>query len=367
MSTHSTPVLKIDGVTWDKENDTLISVLKKFATQENKSTEEKSRVMELVQHMIDAGADVNSSDADGQTPLMSALISQLQEVSALLLEKGADIYATKLDGTTPLHCAAMLPDMATELVNKGAYLHAKSVKGSPLHHYAGYGCPEAAKVLIDSGARVNEIGPEGQTPLIECMHWAFDTHTQDTTIIDQMVKLLLSSGADVRATDKKGYNALKRSMWHRQNLARPRIVQLLLDAGADPNEKYEDGTTPLHLAASRALVEAARILIKAGAKLNLDGPSITPLHEAAIQGSPELIRVLVKAGANIEAVGSSFGTPLRMAVFWNQRQSIQALLNEGATVYPNDGQELSVLELARQQQKGIPSMANIVQILERYA
>lgn len=66
----------------------------------------------LIPELIAAGADVNKSNAAGQTPLM--LISRIgrggreaQDLQLALLEAGAEVAAADRDGNTPLHYAAM--------------------------------------------------------------------------------------------------------------------------------------------------------------------------------------------------------------------------------------------------------------------
>ncbi len=50
----------------------------------------KNSTPEIIEILIDAGADVNSRDAEGQTPLMWAAESNAPEVVQLLLDKGAN-------------------------------------------------------------------------------------------------------------------------------------------------------------------------------------------------------------------------------------------------------------------------------------
>jgi ankyrin repeat protein len=87
-----------------------------------------------VQDLIKRGADVNSKNNYGLTPLHFSSIENHIELAKLLLERGADVKAKDNDGYTPLHLAS-------------------------ISNYI-----ELAKLLIDRGADVNAKDNEGRTP-----------------------------------------------------------------------------------------------------------------------------------------------------------------------------------------------------------
>lgn len=49
------------------------------------------------------------------------------------------------------------------------------------------------------------------------------------------------------------------------------VKRLVLDCGADPNVRNNDGWTPLHSAAFRCRVDVARVLLDHGADLTIKG------------------------------------------------------------------------------------------------
>ena len=89
----------------------------------------------------------------------------------------------------------------------------------------------------------------------------------------------------------------------------PQIVQLLIDAGADPNalttgrdpEPGPGSETPLHYAASSDDVDVAEALIDGGADIEVPGGSIgTPLDNAVGYGCWHVARLLVRRGARVD-------------------------------------------------------------------
>jgi len=71
----------------------------------------------ITRRLLDAGADVNSSQQDGFTPLHEAAANAFDEVVRLLLERGADRKARTAGGKSPLD---LVPPAAT---STAALLH----------------------------------------------------------------------------------------------------------------------------------------------------------------------------------------------------------------------------------------------------
>ena len=144
---------------------------------------------------------------------------------------------------------------------------------------------------------------EYQTPLLRAVEF--------TNI--ELVEFLLQHGADPDPVVDDGYTSLLTAieMDHPDSL---KIVSLLIAAGADIHQTGTNGWTPLHMAAARGHLEKARLLIEAGAEVdlrkNIDGEE-TPLMEAGWLGRAELVRLLLEHGAD-PTLPNSFGkTPLR--------------------------------------------------------
>ncbi|WP_353280796.1 ankyrin repeat domain-containing protein [Wolbachia endosymbiont (group B) of Cyclophora punctaria] len=104
------------------------------------------------------------------------------------------------------------------------------------------------------------------------------------------------------------------------------IVNVLLEKGADVNERYHSGNTVLHLAAENGHEKTVEFLLAKGANVNEKGyHDMTPLHFAACNGHEKTVEVLIKAGADVNAADQYGETPLDYAVSQNV---VTVLLNE---------------------------------------
>ncbi len=118
----------------------------------------------------------------------------------------------------------------------------------------------------------------------------------------------------------------------------PKIVELLLSLGADPNSQDQGGHTPLYSVGNECAVAGGGAvvlaLVQAGANVNAnDGVKhCTPLHMAARRGNLEIAEALLGCGGNIEARDSVGDTPLRRAVNCGQVGTASLLLAHGADV-----------------------------------
>ena len=121
---------------------------------------------EVVQKLIEYGADIDAVDEDGWTPLGWASRGRTFEdgsVIRLLLERGADVNSrADDDGFTPLHRA--------------------SAYGAPL---------EVLRLLLDHGADVEAVNGDGETPL----QIVGQNEYVDQGRIDGITSLLLEHGA----------------------------------------------------------------------------------------------------------------------------------------------------------------------------
>ena len=225
----------------------------------------ETATIEDVTKALDQGADVNTRNQSGHTPLNVALnvLNRNEnpdlDVVALLLDEGADIETRDNDGWTPLHSALVWsenPDFVELLLDKGA--DASEIE---LHLAARFGTPETIARLLDVGRDVNG-GKDGWTPL----------HVAAAFNEAKVVALLLDRGADIEARSDYGWTPLHSAVEWSKTLE---VVALLLDRGADIDIRKQGGYAPLHNAVSDSNLDLVTLLLDRGAHINLMlGPSI---------------------------------------------------------------------------------------------
>jgi hypothetical protein len=81
------------------------------------------------------------------------------------------------------------------------------------------------------------------------------------------------------------------------------FVQLLLDAGANPDELDDFREGPLHVAAYLGNYGGAKALLDAGATVGLEGRGVRPIDLAAIRGHLDIVQLLKEHGAVLSDMG----------------------------------------------------------------
>jgi len=225
----------------------------------------RNRHVEVVQLLVEHGADATTQDEHRWTSLHLASASGSVEVTRFLIEHGADVTVQDEDGLTPLHQASKSGhvDLARLLVEHGADPSARNKDGStPLHNAVESGNVEIAHFLVEHGADATARNEYGETPL----HWVPNC---------EVARLLVELGAEVTAKDKLGSTPLHRAA----GFGDVKVALFLVEHGADATAQDESGWTPLHWASEWANVEVACFLIEHGADATAkDESGSTPLH-----------------------------------------------------------------------------------------
>ncbi len=180
----------------------------------------------------------------------------------------------------------------------------------------------------------------------------------------EMVRKALAAGADIDKENEKEDTVLDIAMKY----ARPAVIELLLDSGVDVNEKDEDGYTLLTGAAMNGQVEIVKLLLarKADVNAKTNEGSTALMYAASSPSQPkvknpvrdnkdmpvgafdddlEIVKLLVKAGADLNLKDELGETALMWAIGRNLR-IVEFLVQAGANPMIKDGGGMTAKNIA---------------------
>lgn len=239
-------------------------------------------------YLAAAGAGLDARDRHGETPLTAAVVAQRLDIVRALLAAGADVDADN--------------DVAATRGGRGRH-------NTPLMLAMQTGRLELVAALIAAGADVNARNDSFDTPL---------------SFVRSHAVLLPAAGGMADA------------------------LLALLDAGADPRVRHEEGfedTALAYLAVQFPQLRARLMAAEAGGGAD-DCRQLDALVEAAERGDLARVRTLAAGVANLDARVHSGATALGAAARHGHPQVVAALLEAGAGASATDGWRRTPLMLA---------------------
>ena len=180
----------------------------------------------IIMALLQAGADVNLKTNRGVSPLQKSVYRENIQITKLLLDHGADVNSVNAFGETPLFSICMASkDERVQLL----------------------------KLLLEHGANPNIKNIDGKTVLMAMLHANFSDDSSDDEFSDddffdddffycgnpELYKVLIEGGADINAVDNNGRNVL----FYAANANNPALVKYLISAGVNTKAKDKHGKT----------------------------------------------------------------------------------------------------------------------------
>lgn len=177
--------------------------------------------------LLKAGAETETRDADGKTPLLRALFLRRLDAAIALIEAGADVNAQDNSSDSPF-----------------LYAGAEGLTG-------------IVRLCMKAGADYkvyNRYGGSALIPACERGH------------VDTVAAILEDPSFPIDHINRLGWTGLLETVILGNGVAAHlRIMDMLIDAGANVNLPDKDGVTALQHALGKGQKEMAQLLVQAGA------------------------------------------------------------------------------------------------------
>ena len=294
-------------------------------------TSEKERHMteQIMDALVEAGADPNTNLGIGYTLLQGAVSQGNESRVRYLLDKGAHINAAGSNGESALQWAAQRghKNIVALLITRGADINSRNKQGNSPLHTAVYSQHSDVASLLRLHGGIDD-GPSAMNSAIMMGDLA------------QMREILKTNPGLVKAADGD-----PRSSFLYDSLVttrRPDVIALLIDKGADVNLQQPDGAMPLALAVLFSKDSIVAVLRNHGAHYG-----ISPIFDAIVSGDETKTALLLAQTPALVGIKDTFGqTPLQVAVRLQNTRMAKLLLDNHADINNKNKENRTPLEVA---------------------
>ena len=310
------------------------------------STGQERMVDLLLQH----GAEINKQNSHGMTALMYAALFHPATLLCLL-RAGADTKLRTEDGKSALQLAKENGHAACVDAFRKHIAEVTAAQRRAEDQAVKRGDEVAVGAWLDSGGLSEEVAQavkRGDEAAVGA--WLDSGGQVDATIVaddvggvdlsgtavlavaaslgqERVVDLLLQRGAEIDQPNRKGQTALM----HAATKGHERVVDLLIRRGADAKLQNREGVTALMGAATKGWEGVFDLLLQRGAEINKqDNDGATALMYAASHGQPAIVLRLLRAGADTTARGVDDMTALQLAKEMGHAACVRALKEHAA-------------------------------------
>ena len=326
--------------------------------------------IEIVELLLDKGADIDSIDVSQQTALMVASGMGHFGIVELLLKRGANVNATENDGYTALIYASSgedgHPEIVKLLLEKGADVNASENDGYTALIYASQnGHTEIVKMLLDT-TKINVRTTESRQALINAIE--NDHH--------KIVSMLLGSGVNPYKITGNRSSPFDTARQQNKHETLRMIGQLVKSQDAKhqlinqvPEVKQKQKIPSLKTLTHRQLPSDAISQInpykhhmlprgKLGGKrksrrktrLKYGGTKQTQLNNLLIwnasKGNLQMVKLVLEKKGDVNMKDEAGDTPLMIAAAYGHEDIVELLLKKGANVNIKNNYGMSVLDAA---------------------
>ncbi|KAI9642007.1 hypothetical protein NHQ30_009878 [Ciborinia camelliae] len=285
---------------------------------------------EVTKYLIERGADVNLSGIEGATPVYFAAEANNPEIVQLLVDAKANLEMDENlnNGWGPLHVGFRFPEVVRILLQHGADITRASSGGNIMFLASRYNCPEVVKLCI-------QYKPDLEAKCHSSDDGAYDGATALIVAMDQgnteVVRLLLEAGTDINQRFGPNHFPLQYGFWTEGNSDGP--LRALLEYRPDLNLIDDNGSTALHCIKRETPVSWVKLLVNAGADIEIRNKDLmTPLSIAIQYRNIEVVEYLLSKKAWVNITGGLDGGPLLIACRIGDLRLVKIVVEKGFRV-----------------------------------
>ncbi|XP_058801049.1 uncharacterized protein LOC131669875 [Phymastichus coffea] len=369
---------------WNKDNSLLYLFIDYLLESHNYSSTDVDRCIDWLQSQSSAGTEFQMTVKNKLEPVLKMLLEAGNNVnfSNRLEETVLRVFLSKYAQYSTNACKDR--EMIEALLRKGASVDVvDSIGYTPLQYATTIRRPDLLRLMLDHSDDLNARNSLGHT-VLHLLVYSYEQQPSELHL--EVMRELLSKGADVRATNKKGLTPVHLAIqngliqvlltfaasgiqvadyigddsnlllhlckhivhWTR-SVDELEAFDRLVDLGKDVHSRSRVFyLTPLHFVSQVDRAEVVELLLTAGADINaisVDG--VTPLHLAALRGSSTVVEYLMQCGADVHARDemSGFGL-MHMAVLSGDKGKLNLLIENRFDVNVKSKHGLTPLHLA---------------------
>ncbi len=243
--------------------------------------------LNIVELLLKYKVDINAKNQFGHTPMRQAMSQHKTDVVKFLFRNGGTAVSKDSMSWNELEYAIEKNDVefAKEIIERFK-TEKKNLPSGALFKAAKQGDLKTIEILIAAGVPVDDVRYKGdETPLIKASYYGKI----------EVVKYLLSKGANIKARDYRGNTALLNAAW----AGNTNVVVLLLENGAEINERNNLNWNALMQACIEGHFETAKLLLEKGSPTDeVDKEKgATALTLAKASKVQKLVDLLISYGA----------------------------------------------------------------------
>jgi len=288
--------------------------------------------------------DVNTSDANGKTPLHYAAERKDSELAKFFISIGADTNALDAERQSPLGISVENGDQVISelLVAAGANIHLP-IKNNTTAAVLALNTDSSLFKSLLTPSSVASVDASGKNVL----HLASISGKLQS--VKDILYFLPLSSVSINAKDYNTRNALDYALGYPNSKSHIEIAEQLILSGANSenpiyyyfapavrsanyNIRRNEGLAPIHYAVIDNYTGLFSFLIDKKIDVNIKSTSgATPLHEAVRAGNIDFIRTFINNGADVNARDAKANTPLHTGIPSHvHREIISLLIENGA-------------------------------------